>query len=179
MAFCVRDSEDLWGFFFFWIFTACQVRFYTDATVQRENQYGDFHLPPSRLFNCSVTRRGSAVLRGQSCHSFISVSSFEYMSGDKGQRSKKQKICWWRTQNGKLERNKIAMRGGRAGILRVKKRFYCSWRNEDLGLQHQRSRGVTGSSSLCLPTLPSSLGLSLKWTTGPGWVLVDLWGQEK
>lgn len=43
--------------------------FYTDATVQRENQYGDFYLPPFWLFDCSMTLRGSAVLRGQTCHS--------------------------------------------------------------------------------------------------------------
>lgn len=28
-------------------------------------------------------------------------------------------------------------------------------------------------------TFPSSLGLSLKCTTGPGWVLVDLWEKQK
>ena len=28
-------------------------------------------------------------------------------------------------------------------------------------------------------TFPSSMGLSLMWTTGPGWVLVDLGGGER
>lgn len=57
-------------------------------------------------------------------------------------------------------------------------RFNCRLRNEELALQHRRW-GERFSSSLCWPTLPSSFGLSLKWTTGPGWVLVDLWGQEQ
>lgn len=31
-----------------------------------------------------------------------------------------------------------------------------------------------GDALIRLHTFPSSFGLSLKWTTGPGWVLVDL-----
>lgn len=38
---------------------------------------------------------------------------------------------------------------------------------------------LDGVYFMCLLTLPSSFGLSLKWTTGPGWVLVDLWWEGK
>lgn len=56
-----------------------------------KNQYVHFYLPPSGLFDCSVTPKGSAVLRGRSRHPFISVSSFEYVSEVEGQRRKEQK----------------------------------------------------------------------------------------
>lgn len=65
MAFCVRDSFVGCCFFVVVVFTACQVCFYVDATVQRENQY-DFYLPHSGLvpYYCSVTLSGYAVLLG-------------------------------------------------------------------------------------------------------------------
>lgn len=41
-------------------------------------------------------------------------------------------------------------------------------------LDRGKPGGDDGASFIYPLTLPSSFGLSLKWTTGPGWVLVDL-----
>lgn len=47
-------------------------------------------------------------------------------------------------------------------------------------MQLKENQGMLPSPSfICLLTLPSSFGLSLRWTTGPGWVLVDLRGEGK
>lgn len=60
---------------------------------------------------------------------------------------------------------------GRDVFFSVEKKESCLIR---IYVQQTRQRGVAGWCECGSPTLPSSLGLSLRWTTGPGWVFVDL-----
>lgn len=60
---------------------------------------------------------------------------------------------------------------GRDVFFSMEKKESCLIR---IYVQQTRQRGVAGWCECGSPTLPSSLGLSLRWTTGPGWVFVDL-----
>lgn len=129
---------------------------------REKNQYGDFYLPPSGLFDCSVTPKGSAVLRGRSLHPFISVSSFEFVSEVEGQRRKEQKqqeenLLMQNSGKVREEVNSNGSLGGTAGSLGWKKIDSTrggEMRNMRRGEERRRTRGFPPSAySPCLHPL--------------------------
>lgn len=144
LTFCVRGSEESCRFSKKNIFSQLVGSAFTQMQQSREkNQYGHFYLPPSGLFDCSVTPKGSAVLRGRSRHPFISVSSFVYVSEVEGQRRKEQKRQeenLLMESSGKIreEVNSNESLGGTAGSLGWKKNtFNYGRRNEKHGQQQR------------------------------------------